>query len=143
MYKKIILAYDGSDSGQKAIIECKEMKFWNDPEIYLLSVIAPYSSPVVDGGYLDLESNDKNIIHSQNQLDAGVELIKKEGLVCSGRLLIGNPVKEITQFAKNNSCDLIIVMHKHIDSVFKRWWANQPSVSIVEESPCNVLIVVS
>jgi len=39
MYRKIVLAYDGSQEGQKALINCKEMASWGDAEIHLISVI--------------------------------------------------------------------------------------------------------
>jgi hypothetical protein len=39
MYGKIVLAYDGSQEGQKALINCKEMASWTNAEIHLLSVI--------------------------------------------------------------------------------------------------------
>ena len=41
MYKKIILAYDGSYEGQRDLLECKEIDQWFSAEIKLLGVM-PY-----------------------------------------------------------------------------------------------------
>jgi len=79
----------------------------------------------------------------QSQIDNGVELIKTEGFKCIGVLLVGNSVKEITRYAAMVSADLIVMGHKHQDSDFRRWWARSTSSNIVEESPCNVLVVIT
>ena len=80
---------------------------------------------------------------SRRQLDHGVELIKNEGFKCIGILLVGNSVKEISRYAAKVSADLIVIGHKHQDSVFGRWWARSTSSNLVEEAPCNVLIVIT
>ena len=38
MYKHIILAYDGSSSGQKAMLELKELAHWGQPRMTLVAV---------------------------------------------------------------------------------------------------------
>lgn len=79
----------------------------------------------------------------QTQIDNGIELIKTEGFKCIGVLLVGNSVKEITCYAAMVSADLIVMGHKHQDTAFGRWWARSTSLNIVEEAPCNVLVVVT
>ena len=39
MYKRILLAYDGSDAGQKALLDCRELANWSQSELFLLSLI--------------------------------------------------------------------------------------------------------
>ena len=41
MYKHIILAYDGSITGQKALLELKELAHWGNPRLTLVAV-APH-----------------------------------------------------------------------------------------------------
>ena len=144
MYKKIVLAYDGSLEGQKALIYCKEMALWGDAVIYLISVIPDVVAyPNGDGTFIDTESQESVNEHSQHHLDNGVDLIQKEGFKCIGTLLVGNSVKEISDYAKKISANLIVIGHKHNDSIFGRWWARSTSLNIVEESPCSVLIVLT
>lgn len=143
MYEKIILAYDGSQEGQKALINCKEMATWGNAEIHLISIIAETIYSIGEGTFIDSESPEIQKTERQRQLDNGVELIKKEGFKCMGALLVGNSVKEISIYAAKVSADLIVIGHKHNDSVFGRWWARSTSSNLVEESPCNVLIVVT
>ena len=39
MYKKILVAYDGSDAGQKALLDCKELAMWSQSELHLVAVM--------------------------------------------------------------------------------------------------------
>jgi len=40
MYKKILLAYDGSDAGQKALLDCRDLAQWSQSELHLLVPVA-------------------------------------------------------------------------------------------------------
>jgi len=37
MYKKILLAYDGSEPGQRALLDCHEIAQWSQAEIRLIT----------------------------------------------------------------------------------------------------------
>ena len=86
MYGKIVLAYDGSQEGQKALINCKEMALWGDAVIHLISVIPDVVVyPNGDGTFIDTESQEIVNEGSQHHLDIGVDLIKKDGFKCVRR----------------------------------------------------------
>ena len=99
--------------------------------------------PVGEGTFIDTETQKIENEKSQQQLNKGVDLIQNEGFKCVGALLVGNSVKEISRYAAKVSADLIVIGHKHHDTIFGRWWARSTTSNLVEESPCNVLIVVT
>ena len=37
MYKRILLAYDGSESGQKALLDCHDIAQWSHAELFLVA----------------------------------------------------------------------------------------------------------
>jgi len=39
MYKRILLAYDGSDAGQKALLDCQDVAQWSHSELFLIAVM--------------------------------------------------------------------------------------------------------
>lgn len=41
MYKRILLAYDGSAPGQQALLDCHEIAQWSHSELTLIAVIPP------------------------------------------------------------------------------------------------------
>src|SRR5438270_7930052 len=51
MYKRILLAYDGSDAGQKALLDTKDIAHWSDAELFLIAVMPSAMSFVgLEGG---------------------------------------------------------------------------------------------
>jgi nucleotide-binding universal stress UspA family protein len=143
MYKKIVLAYDGSVVGQAALINSKEIASWSGAEIHLITVKPNLDDIVGDGTFIDVNSEYLSHFHIQRQLDAGIQSLKDCGHICCGTLLIGDSVKEITRYARKVVADLIVISHTHNLSNFSKWWASSASSNMVEYAPCNLLVVVS
>ena len=38
MYQRILLAYDGSEPGQKALLDCRDIAQWSKAELFLIAV---------------------------------------------------------------------------------------------------------
>lgn len=144
MYKKIILAYDGTANGQQAILGIKELAHWERPKLTLVIVtpIFEIDASFVEMGYLGNESNAALEIKLEEQLRKGVKRLRSMGFEADGEILKGEVIREITRFAADQQADLIVVGHKHEKSLFRRWWSGSTAKSLVEEAPCNVLIVV-
>jgi nucleotide-binding universal stress UspA family protein len=85
---------------------------------------------------------DENL-HYQKILQNGLDFFLAFGIQAKGEIAMGDPVHEIVQQAKALNSDLIIVGHKHQEGWVARWWGGQVSKSLIENSPCNVLVVVS
>jgi nucleotide-binding universal stress UspA family protein len=144
MYQHIILAYDGSVSGQKALIELKELAHWGQPRLTLVAVAPnPLDVGSMEMGYytsVDPEPLQETL---QEQLAQGVKSLQAMGFAVNGEILKGEIIHELTQFAERAKADLIVVGHKHEKNILRRWWSGSTAKSLVEESPCNVLIVVA
>ena len=39
MYKRILLAYDGSEAGQKALLDCQDLVQWSRAALVLVAVM--------------------------------------------------------------------------------------------------------
>ena len=50
---------------------------------------------------------------------------------------------EITRFARKIQADLLVVGHKHLSSWAARWWRGSVSKTLIEHSPCSVLVVIT
>ncbi len=144
MYQHIILAYDGSVTGQKALIELKELAHWGQPQLTLVAVTPnPLDVGSMEMGYytsVDPEPLEETL---QEQLAQGVKTLQAMGFAAKGEILKGEIIHELTQFAERAKADLIVVGHKHEKNILRRWWSGSTAKSLVEESPCNVLIVVA
>jgi len=143
MYKHIILAYDGSITGQKALLELKELAHWGNPRLTLVAV-APHPVDVgsMEMGYYTSANPEALEQTLKEQLAQGVHTLQAMGFTAQGEILQGEVIHALTEFAAQVGADLIVVGHKHEKNLLRRWWSGSTAKSLVEESPCNVLIVV-
>lgn len=143
MYKKILLAYDGSDAGQKALLSSADLAQWGQSELSLVAVM-PSSLNVmsVEGASYDGELLEIEKRQYQAVLNEGVARLTALGHVVTGKLLTGDPVDQIARHARVIEADLIVVGHKHLDSWAARWWSGSISKALVEHAPCSVLVVI-
>ncbi|MBP8148920.1 MAG: universal stress protein [Limnohabitans sp.] len=143
MYKHIILAYDGSTSGQNALLSIKELAQWEKPKFTLLAVVpTPLDAGSMEMGYLAHTDTTGFEYDLKNQLRRGVKSLRAMGFDATGELLRGEVIRELTRYAEEKSADLIVVGHTHEKNLFKRWWSGSTAKSLVDEASCNVLIVI-
>ena len=144
MYKRILLAYDGTDAGQKALLDCIDLAQWSQSELSLIAVMPSAMSFVgLEGGVYDIELEEREKKKHQAILDDGLRRLAEAGSAqARGEVLVGEAVDEITKHARKVGADLIIVGHKHLDSWAARWWRGSISGALIEHSPCSVLVVI-
>ena len=56
---------------------------------------------------------------------------------------MGETISELTGFAKKIEADLIVVGHKHLDSMAARWWRGSTSGALIEHAHCSVLVAIT
>jgi len=144
MYKKILLAYDGSETGQKALLESRVVADWGQAEVVLIAVMPPPAAFIGgEGGVYDVGLEEEERREFQSILEDGVKRLSDSGLRVSGEVLVGEPVIEIADCAKRISADLIVVGHRHLEGFAKRWWKGSTAKGLIENAPCNVLVVIT
>jgi nucleotide-binding universal stress UspA family protein len=144
MYKKILLAYDGSDAGQKALLDCRELAQWSQSELHLVAVMPSAMSFVgLEGGVYDVELEEREKRKYRSVLDDGLHRLSECGFSARGEVVTGEAVDEITKYAKKIEANLIVVGHKHLDSWAARWWRGSISGALIEHAPCSVLVVIT
>lgn len=144
MYKRILLAYDGSKSGQKALLDCRDIAQWSQATLTLIAV-TPLSMQVigVEGGIYD-----KNLAEYEKEkytgiLDEGLRQLAASGYQATGEVVLGDVVDEIARYAEKIEADLIVVGHRHLDGWAARWWRGSVSKSLIENAPCSVLVAIT
>jgi len=144
MYKNIVLAYDGSDSGQKALLDCNELAQWSHATLSLVAVMPSTMGFVaMEGSIYDPEVEQRERSRFQAILADGLRRLADTGFTANGELLVGDSVEEITNYARKINADLIVVGHKHLDSWAARWWRGSISSALIEHAPCSVLCVIT
>ncbi len=144
MYKRILLAYDGSASGQQALLDCHEIAQWSHAELTLIAV-TPLALTAFgpEGGVYDPRQEESEKLKYQTVLDNGIRQLADAGLSAHGNVVTGDAVIEIARSARQIQADLIVVGHKHLDGWAARWWRGSVSKALIEHAPCSVLVVIT
>ena len=144
MYKRILLAYDGSESGQRALLNCRDIAQWSHSELFLVAVMPPVAINVaVDGAYYDGRSDAESERQRYEEILAdGLKQLADAGHVATGEVLVGESVEQIAGYAGKIGADLMVVGHRHLDSWAARWWRGSRTGSLIEHAPCSVLVVI-
>ena len=144
MYKRILLAYDGSVTGQKALVESREIAEWSRSEVALVAVMPPPAAYVgAEGGVYDTGYEKQERERFDRVLQEGLDRLRDAGHDAKGTVLVGDPVVEVARYAEEIGADLIVVGHRHLDSWAQRWWRGSVSKSLIERAACNVLVVIT
>ena len=144
MYKRILLAYDGSETGQKALLDCREIAQWSQASLTLIAV-TPLQRQVVaaEGVIYEKSVVEEDRAKYRGILNDGLRRLMESGHEAQGEVLYGETVDEIARYARQIDADLIVVGHKHLEGWAARWWRGSVSKSLIADAPCSVLVVIT
>ncbi|TAK86144.1 MAG: universal stress protein [Betaproteobacteria bacterium] len=142
-YSKILLAYNGSKEGRRALLECADLAGFLQAETHLLAVASMPPSLFLTEGFVPEELLEEEKKRTQAVLDEGISTLRDRGFNATGHLAVGEPVEEICRLAKNVGADLIVVGHNQNTSFAARWWKGSVGASLLDYSPCSILIALS
>lgn len=139
MYRRVVLAYDGSAAGRSALREGALLARRCGAEVFLLSVIPDSlaaNSYEGDRGAAEQAMSTKY----RPLLEEGVRKLTELGFSASGRLVIGEPTRAIGAFAREVGADLVIVAHRP-QSALQRWWSGgSENAILLERVGCSLLV---
>jgi nucleotide-binding universal stress UspA family protein len=140
MYKRILMAYNGTLEGKTALLACTEIAAFERAETHLLAVASMPSSMFLTEGFLPEELIEEEKKRMQDVLNEGLASLKERGYSVAGHLAVGEPVEEICRLAAELKCDLIVVGHKQKQSFAARWWRGSVGATLLDYAPCSVLV---
>jgi len=142
-YQRILLAYNGSKEGRRALFECADLATFFGGETHLLAVASMPPSLFLTEGFVPEELLEEEKKRTQTVLDEGIRTLRDRGFNATGHLAVGEPVEEICRLAKSLHSDLIVVGHNQNTSFAARWWKGSVGASLLDYSPCSILIAMS
>ena len=137
-YKKILVAYDGSEAAKNALVVSAKLAKQDNSWIKVLAVVPPY-----DG---DLEligiSNIKETIEGPGEelLVEAREIADNEGVHVLTNLAQGEPFERISAIADDENCDLIVMGRQGIDH-FERELMGSVTARVIGYTDRNILVV--
>lgn len=142
-YRKILLAFNGSQEGRRALLECADLASFLGAETCLLAVATMPPSLFLTEGFVPEELLEEEKKRTQAILEEGIRMLRERGFNTSGQLAVGEPVEEICRMAKSIGADLIVVGHNQNTSFAARWWKGSVGATLLDYAPCSLLIALS
>lgn len=139
MYYTILLAYDGSLGGRRALREGAKVAIKFNSATHLLAVMKPAFGAQIGHGFDTGHMTDTELKHHKDTLDKGVAMLKGWGLEATGHLVRGDPIEEISRLAGEVEADLVVVGHG-MHGPLARWWRTPISASLLDKLDCSLLI---
>ena len=138
MYKRVLLAYDGSLEGRTALREGALLARQCGAEVFLLAVLVDTGiSLLADvahaGAFVQMENAVMEV------LNEGVARLKQLGFDPVAKLGRGEPAEVIGTFAREIGADLIVVGHRR-QSAFDRWWSGPRGAYLIDYTDCSLLV---
>jgi nucleotide-binding universal stress UspA family protein len=137
MYRKVLLAYDGSIEGRRALREGAKLAQLCRAEVFLLAVVELSSIGTPDAGLaIPIDEQTENY---KSILAEGVERLKALGFSPTARLEVGNPGQKIADVAEEIGAHLVVVGHRP-QGPLARWWFGSVGSYLVKRLRCSVLV---
>jgi len=140
--RKVLVAYDGTREGRSGLFEFTQTVLLKDTEIHLLAVVRMPRGAFLAEGFVPEAVMDEEKQRYQEIADEGVRLLADRGHLATPHLAYGDPTEEIVRLAKALPADLIVLGHKKQLSLAARWWRSSVGASLLEQSPCSILVAV-
>ena len=137
MYKKVLLAYDGSIEGRRALREGAKLAQLCRAEVFLLAVVELSSIVTADAGFTI--PIDEQTATYEAILAEGVERLKALGFSPTSRLETGDAGQKIAEFAEEIGAHLVVVGHRPLGPL-ARWWFGSVGSYLVKRLRCSVLV---
>ena len=141
MYRKVLLCFDGTAEGRRALRQGADVVICMKSEAYLLAICPDLVSTSIPEGVTP------QLAHCEGQratglLEEGVQWLRDRGVDARGSVEHGNAVDCISDTAQRIDADLIVVGHKTRGRL-ARWWSPSEEESLLERVRCAILVAMS
>ena len=143
MFKKVLLCYDGSEPGRRALKRGADLAILVGAEVHVLSIVRDdvLSAAVMAtaAGHTCLVDEDRDY---QKLLEDSIQRLQARGVKAKGYLAHGNTIPQIVAYSRKLGVDLIVIGH-YPSSEGRRWWSGPDRASLAERVNCCIFIAVN
>ncbi|MGO9171165.1 MAG: universal stress protein [Rhodomicrobium sp.] len=138
MFKKILIANDGSDGAARALSAAIELAKEHRAELHMISVEEMPRFPASVDEVIE-EKEEANHVYEAVMIRA-VAQAHAEGVKLAAHVLPGHPVSTIAEFVQREGFGLLVVGYMGHSALYNRIIGSTTD-RLVEHAPCNVLVV--
>jgi nucleotide-binding universal stress UspA family protein len=140
MYRRILVAYDGSPESRLALDECIRLAPGPAASVHLAGVVHDPSLYVLAGEYVpEIALGDDEARVDADIKDAAAQLAA-HGLAVTPHVVVGEPVSVIARLVEELGIDLLILGHPRSTTFALRWWRGSTDALLLERVRCSILV---
>ena len=140
MYRKILVAYNGTPESRLALDEAIRFAPDASAEVHLAGVVHYPSAYLLAGEYVPEVALADEREHMADDLEKAHALLAAHGLKVIDHLVVGEPVDVLTKLVAELGIDLLILGHPRSKSFALRWWRGSVDAVLIERVRCSVLV---
>ena len=140
MYRKILVAYNGTPESRSALDEASGLVPDASVEVHLAGVVHYPSAYLLAGEYVPEVALADEREHMEADLKDAHARLAAKGLDVTEHLVIGEPVDVITKLVAELNIDLLILGHSRSKSFAMRWWRGSVDAILLERVRCSILV---
>jgi nucleotide-binding universal stress UspA family protein len=143
MFKRVLLCYDSTEAGRRALRRGAELAVLLGAQVYVLSIVpnAVENAAVLAGAAGQACIVDEAAVF-RKLLNESIDWLKARGVIADGYLASGDYIDQIIAFSNRLSIDLIVLGHYPQPSG-GFWWSGASRVSLAERAKCCVFVAVN
>jgi nucleotide-binding universal stress UspA family protein len=139
MFRKILVANDGSEGARKALMVAIDLAKRYDAELHSISVEQHLPHYAATVGEI-LEERDEADHYFKKVNEEAIALALQQGVTLHPHVLPGHEVETVINFTKDHQYDLLVIGFMGHSKIFGRIWGST-SQNLARLSPCTVLVV--
>ena len=143
MFKRILIALDGSTMAEKALSTALVLAEQFESELFLFRVVMPlpisYRAGAASAAAIELAERDA-VLEAADYLDDLAAGIQEKGFGVRVATRLGNPSKAIVEFAEQNQIDMLVMCTRG-QTGLARWLLGSVTDHVVRSSPVPVVVV--
>ena len=139
MFKRILIAYDGSDASKRALEAATDLAKKYEAYFEIISVIEElpkYAATVGEVKEIQLEAQK----HFHQVQQEAIGKAAEKGVSLVDKVMPGHEVDTIVGYAEKHHFDLLVI-GRHGHSAIRKKHPGSTSSHIVTHAPCTVLVV--
>ena len=140
MYRKILVAFDGSPESRLAVDECSQLMQVPGREIHLVCVLHDPSPYLLAGEFVPEPALAIDRSRMEADLNDAAARLTARGFSVMTHLQDGEPVDVITRMVESLAIDLVIVGHRRSKKFALRWWRGSVDSMLIERVHCSFLV---
>ncbi len=139
MFQKVMVAYDGSASGNTVLQQAIDIAGLMQAELHLFGVIVSTGGMAMAqaAGAEDMLGREGEAIRSR--LAEVADKLTETGLRVFNQAVEGSPAEAIAQYAQQIQADLLVIGHIPQFS-FGHWLEGSVAKTLLRNLPCSILI---